>query len=118
MPTPLGTKITPKVFEKCYELLGSVNDEDSYVSKAISLEIWDTEHVSRDGRDDWLRSIYQAYNRDLREIVKLSGMTISSFYRYFGIPRRTFQDWIYEKSVAPKYTLFMMQEILGYVTRY
>lgn len=118
MPIQLGTKVTPKVFEKCFELLESIKDEDLYVKVAVNLEVWDSEHISKDGREDWLRSVFKAYNRNLKEIVDMSGMTIASFYRYFGIPRRTFQDWIYDRSVAPKYTLFMIQEVLGYVTRY
>lgn len=110
--------IAPKVFEQCYAMLESAKSEESYIDEALKLPIWDKSNVSREGRDEWLRNIYLAYNRDLKEIIELSGMSIASFYRYFGIPRRTLQDWLYGKNVPPKYTLFMIQEILGLLTRF
>ena len=114
----IKARITPKIFGQCYALLDSVNDKEEYIEKALDLEIWDSENVTRDCRDKWLGDVWDAYHRDLRDVIDMSGMKITQFYRYFGIPRRTLQDWLYEKNNPPRYTLFMMQEILGYVTRY
>lgn len=112
------TKVTPKVFEQVMELLETANNEDSFIRGAMLLPVWEEEYVDKTGREEWLHSLWVADHRSLQEIVTMSKMSKAQFYRYFRIPRRTFQDWIYEKSVAPKYTLFMIQEILGYVTRY
>lgn len=110
--------IAPRVFEQCYGLLEKVESEEQFINDALKLAIWDKENVSREGREEWLRSLYIAYHRELKEIIEMSGMRIASFYRYFGIPRRTLQDWLYGFSTPPRYTLFMIQEILGYVSRF
>ncbi len=111
-------KITPKLFEYCMGEVGSYKTIDDYVNTVINNPIWDNEKVYRDGRSEWLKSIWYACHRSLSEIVEYTGMSKASFYRYFCIPRRTFQDWIYGINVPPTYTLFMIQEILGLVTRY
>lgn len=111
-------RVTPKIFEQCYALLETIDNKEDYIEKALDLEVWDDENVTRDCRDEWLGKVWEAYHRDLRDIIDMTGMKVTQFYRYFGIPRRTLQDWLYEKNNPPRYTLFMMQEILGYVTRY
>lgn len=114
----IKARVTPKIFEQCYALLESIGDKEDFVEKALDLGVWDDESVTRDCRDEWLGNVWDAYHRNLRDIIDMSGMKITQFYRYFGVPRRTLQDWLYGKSNPPKYTLFMMQEILGFVTRY
>lgn len=111
-------QITPKLFEYCFSEIDKYNNASDYIVAVIESSIWDDEMVYKDGRIDWLKSVWDAYHRPLTEIVEYTGLSKASFYRYFGIPRRTFQDWIYGKSIAPVYTLFMMQEILGLVTRF
>lgn len=112
------TRITPKLFEYCLFEIEKYNNADDYANSIIDSPIWEGEMVCKDGRRDWLKNVWVAYHRTIGDVVKLSGLSKASFYRYFGIPRRTFQDWIYGKSMAPRYTVFMMQEILGLVTRF
>jgi len=111
-------QITPKLFEYCMSAIDDYDNADDYVSDVLGSSIWDEEMVYKDGRDEWLKTVWDAHHRTISEIVEYTGLSKASFYRYFGIPRRTFQDWIYGKSVAPAYTLFMIQEILGLVTRF
>lgn len=111
-------KVTPKLFEYCISEIKKHDSLDDYVNDVMRSSIWENEMVYKDGRSEWLETVWNSYHRTIDEVVELSGMTKASFYRYFGIPRRTFQDWIYGKNVVPWYTLFMIQEILGLVTRF
>ena len=112
------SRVTPGLFEYCISKIEDYNNADEYAAELIKSHIWIDEMVYKDNREEWLKSIWEAYHRTIGEVVEASGMTKASFYRYFGIPRRTFQDWVYGKSNTPVYTLFMMQEILGMVTRF
>lgn len=111
-------RITPRLFEYCISEIKNYNSADDYAFAIINSPIWDIEMVYKDGRDEWLKNVWSAYHRTLSEVVEYSGLSKAAFYRYFGIPRRTFQDWVYGVNTVPIYTLFMMQEILGLVTRF
>ena len=111
-------RITPKLFEYCVSEIGNYKNAKEYADAVIRAPIWNDEMVFTNGRKELLVSVWDAYHRSLSEIVNYTGMSKAAFYRYFGIPRRTFQDWIYGVNVPPVYTLFMIQEILGLVTRY
>lgn len=112
------TRVTPKLFEYCFSEIEKYDNADEYAAALIKSPIWISEMVYKDDREAWLKTVWRAYHRPITDVVEQSGMTKASFYRYFGIPRRTFQDWIYGKSTVPVYTLFMIQEILGMVTRF
>ena len=65
----------------------------------------------------WLRQLYTAANRSVKDIAKDAGLTQTGLAEYFGIPRRTAEDWCRGISKCPLYTRLMMQEILGLVQR-
>jgi len=109
--------VSIKDIDKIKKIVEYDNVED-YIEALIESPVWEKERVYKEGRNEWLKSIWYAYHRSLEEIVEYTGLSKASFYRYFGIPRRTFQDWLYGVNTAPKYTLFMIQEILGLVTRF
>ena len=44
-----------------------------------------------------------------KELRKQSGMTQQKFAEYFGIPRRTIENWEGEKNKCPEYLLDLMQ---------
>ena len=115
---PWQKQITPKLFEYCTSEISEYDNVDDYVAAVFESPVWETERVYKEGREEWLKSVWDAYHRSIVEIVEYTGLSKASFYRYFGIPRRTFQDWVYGINTAPSYTLFMIQEILGLVTRY
>lgn len=111
-------KVTHKLFEYCYGELDKYDNPKEYIDNVMSSPLWDDERVYKQGRVTWLQSVWDAHHRTLGEVVELSGLSKAAFYRYFGVPRRTFQDWLYGVNSTPDYTLFMMQEILGLVTRF
>lgn len=43
-----------------------------------------------------------------RELRKMSGMTQKAFSAYFGIPRRTIEDWDVDKAKCSDYLLDLM----------
>ena len=45
----------------------------------------------------------------VKELRKLSGMTQKAFSEYFGIPKRTIEDWEGERRKCPEYLLNLMQ---------
>ena len=45
----------------------------------------------------------------VKELRKLSGMTQKAFSEYFGIPKRTVEDWEGERRKCPEYLLNLMQ---------
>jgi DNA-binding transcriptional regulator YiaG len=44
-----------------------------------------------------------------KELRKLSGMTQKQFYEYFGIPRRTLENWEAGANKCPEYLLHLME---------
>ena len=44
-----------------------------------------------------------------KELRKQSGMTQKAYSEYFGIPRRTIEDWETEKRQCSRYLLDLMQ---------
>lgn len=42
------------------------------------------------------------------ELFDASGMPMSSFGSFFGVPPRTMQDWIYGASPCPQYVIDLM----------
>lgn len=46
---------------------------------------------------------------NLQELRKLSGMSQTAFAEYFGIPRRTVQNWDLGQRKCPEYLLELMR---------
>jgi DNA-binding transcriptional regulator YiaG len=46
---------------------------------------------------------------NIKELRKKTGMTQKAFSEYFGIPRRTIEDWETEKRKCTPYLLDLMQ---------
>ena len=51
------------------------------------------------------------------DIVKETGLSQAKFGDYFGIPKRSIENWCNGATTPPPYILIMMQEILGLVSR-
>ena len=43
------------------------------------------------------------------ELRKLSGMTQQAYADYFGIPKRTIENWDAEKNTPPQYVINLME---------
>ena len=46
---------------------------------------------------------------DIRELRKKTGMTQKAFSEYFGIPKRTIEDWEYGKRQCTDYLFDLMK---------
>lgn len=46
--------------------------------------------------------------KDFKELRKMSGMTQKAFSEYFGIPKRTIENWDGNKNKCPEYLLDLM----------
>lgn len=44
-----------------------------------------------------------------KELRKLSGMTQQAYADYFGIPKRTVENWDAEKNTPPQYVINLME---------
>ena len=44
-----------------------------------------------------------------KELRKLSGMTQQTYADYFGIPKRTVENWDAEKYTPPQYVINLME---------
>ena len=109
--------VNSKIFQAMIELARGYDDIDAFLSKAIESSIWEQEDVSPFGKDDWLKTIYTAAHRSMRDIVKETGLSQAKFGDYFGIPKRSIENWCNGATTPLPYILIMMQEILGLVTR-
>ena len=103
-----------RILQTCLSEAGNYSDQDAYVSDLALSSIWviDAEEIP-DGRIEWLRQVWKAARRTVKDICKDAGMTQNATADYFCIPRRTFGNWCTGERECPIYTRLMMQEILG-----
>lgn len=113
MDKPLNAKI----FQTMIDLARKHHDIDSFLECALNSPVWEAEDVSSSDRGEWLNSIYVAANRSMRDIVKETGLSQGKFGDYFGIPKRSIENWCNGATTPLPYMLIMMQEVLGLVSR-
>ena len=103
-----------QILQTCLSEAGNYSDPDAYVSDLALSSIWgDEAEEIPEGRIEWLRQVWEAARRTVKDICKMAGMTQNAMADYFGIPRRTFGNWCTGERECPIYTRLMMQEILG-----
>lgn len=103
-----------KIYNTCLIEAYNYTDQDAYVSDLALSSIWEDESEEIPAeRIDWLRQIWTATQRTVKEICKDAGMTQTAIANYFHIPQRTFGNWCTGVNECPEYTKLMMQEILG-----
>lgn len=56
---------------------------------------------------DMLQNIYKAAQTDINDIVAKSNLSRAEFGYYFGIPKRTIENWCYGKRECPQYIKLM-----------
>lgn len=103
-----------RILQTCLSEAGNYSDQDAYVSDLALSSIWgDEAEEIPDARIEWLRQVWKAARRTVKDICKDAGMTQNATADYFCIPRRTFGNWCTGERECPIYTRLMMQEILG-----
>lgn len=60
-----------------------------------------------------LGMLYDAVNRNIKEIASAAGLSQRGLAERFAIPYRTVEDWATGRLECPMYVKLMMQEILG-----
>ena len=113
----MAKPLNARIFQAMIELARKHEDVDSFIRDALDSQIWEKEDVSPDGRKEWLKTIYVAAHRSMRDIVKETGFSQAKFGEYFGIPKRSIENWCNGATTPLPYILIMMQEILGMVGR-
>ena len=107
--------MTDTQFSACVREVPAYTDIDAYVSDLALSSMWgDVEDADIPAqRLDDLRSIYQAVNRTVREIVAASGLSQAAFAERYCIPRRTVEDWCRGVAKCPLYTRLLLQRTEG-----
>lgn len=108
---------TTLLYQTCLDTSRKFDDRNLFVTTMYNSDIWDTEDVCREGREEWLGQIWDATHRNMKDIIRDMHMSQLKVCRFFGIPRRTLEDWCSGISNPPTYLLIMMQEIFGLVER-
>ena len=103
-----------RILQACLSEAGNYSDQDAYVSDLALSSIWgDEADEIPDGRIEWLRRVWEAAHRSVKDICRDAGMTQTAAADYFNVPQRTFGNWCTGSRECPAYTRLMMQEILG-----
>lgn len=103
-----------RILQTCISEAGNYSDQDAYVSDLALSSIWgDDDEEIPEGRIEWLRQVWKAARRTVKDICKDAGMTQNATADHFCIPRRTFGNWCTGERECPVYTWLMMQELLG-----
>ena len=113
----MAKPLNAKIFQTMIDMARECDDVETFLKEAVKSPIWEKEDVSPDGRDEWLKQIYIAANRTMKDIVKITGLSQAKFGEYFGIPKRSIENWCNGYTTVLPYMLIMMQEILGLVSR-
>lgn len=109
--------INAKIYQTMIDMARNYGDADSYLIDAVKSPVWKKEDVSSEGKEEWLRNIYVAANRTIRDVIKETGLSQAKFGEYFGIPKRSIENWCNGYTTILPYLLIMMQEILGLIDR-
>lgn len=113
----MANPLNAKVFQTMIELARGYDDINLFLRNALDSSVWEEEDVSPKDRGEWLKNIYIAAHRSMRDIVKETGLSQAKFGDYFGIPKRSIENWCNGATTPLPYMLIMMQEVLGLVRR-
>ncbi len=108
-----------RIYHTCLSEALGYSDQSAYISDMALSSIWedpDDAEIPAD-RIEWLRYIWTAAHRSVKDICKDAGMTQRELAECFGIPARTVGNWCTGTNECPEYTRIMMQEILRLVSR-
>lgn len=111
--------MTDKQFMACVSEAANYSDRDAYISDLCLSSMWgDTEDADiPTDRVAALASIWDAYNRSIKEIAAAAGLSCRKLAERFCIPYRTVENWSAGSRECPIHTRLMMQECLGLLPR-
>lgn len=108
-------KLTPFIRATLYAETGAYADRDAYISDMALSSIWgDAEDADVPAeRITLLGALWDGAHCTIPELIDKYGLTQTSFAQYFGIPRRTVQNWCGGQRECPPYVAAMAAEILA-----
>lgn len=106
--------MTIKQYNACLREVENYSDINAFVSDLALSNIWgdEMENIPSE-RVEWLRSLWLAYHRSVKEIIDEVGLNLTKLSKRFGIPYRTVQDWCAGRRECTLYSRLMLQECLG-----
>lgn len=108
-----------RIYRYCLSEACKYSDQDAFVLDLALSSIWeDDEYEIPPERMAWLKQIWLAEKRTVKDICKAVGFTQRELADHFSIPLRTVENWCMGTRSCPIYTRLMMQELLGLVSRY
>lgn len=111
--------MTDKQRMACVAEAANYTDRDAYISDLALSTIWgDPEEAEVPAtRLEALGQIWDAAQRNFKEIAAVAGLSGRKLAERFCIPYRTVEDWSAGRRESPLYVRLMMQECLGLLQR-
>ena len=116
IPHHAGVEIPIFLYDELLKLAQDSNDADTFIKNALNSGLWEKYDVDKTGREIWLRQMFLAVHKTVKEIIRECKLSQNKLAKTFGIPRRTVENWC---GIAPPplYVSLMMQECLGIYKR-
>lgn len=104
------------LYDELLKLAQNSNDADTFIKNALNSGLWEKYDVDKTGREIWLRQMFLAVHKTVKEIIRECKLSQNKLAKTFGIPKRTVENWC---GIAPPplYVSLMMQECLGIYKR-
>lgn len=107
-----------RIYSLCVREAFNYTEQDAYISDTALSSVWaDRDEIIPESRINWLRSIWTAAHRTVKDICKDAGYTQRGLARHFLIPVRTVENWCMGVRTCPAYLSMLIQESLGLVSR-
>lgn len=109
--------LTDKQRMYCLSEAANYPDADAYISDLALSSIWGDapEDDIPQERIEALRFLWDAANRNVRDIAEAAGLSQRKLAERFSIPYRTVENWCTDQRECSLYIRLMMQEILGLI---
>ena len=116
IPHRAGVEIPIFLYDELLKLAQNSNDADTFIKNALNSGLWEKYDVDKTGREIWLRQMFLAVHKTVKEIIRECKLSQNKLAKTFGIPKRTVENWC---GIAPPplYVSLMMQECLGIYKR-
>lgn len=107
--------MTKELFWKLYHDAKEQPEAELYIGEYGYPDYFDD--ISTDANEvvRKLMEIHQIAHMTMAEVVERSELGASGFARFFEIPLRTVQNWIYGQRPCPDYIKLMTAELLGII---
>lgn len=106
-----------RIFSVCQSEMSEYADADAFISDLALSSLWESDGKVPEERIEWLRQLWDAAHRSVKDICRDAGMTQRALAENFAIPLHTVNNWCMEIRTCPVYTRMMMQESLGLFNR-